>query len=669
MSQTSSWNFHGNGTFQTPNNRPVSVVRKDIQDLPPGSAGDRFIGRQGIEACAEATSRPFYMNLKTNSLSQQLRDQLCKPKNVGNALSPQSPSKTSRVSNNTNPDGQRIKKCEMFEQFKIERIEDNQMAEERKRSKKLCAEFNFKTPTPANLSTFPISSNQNVFQHANPPVQALSSAQETFGLGQIMPDEKYFDGGSGGDGSNNTLPSSQLPIISKFHFKSTTPVTMEALSSSRQPSVDNNGRGREVISTSHISSQSQNERPGQFLSYDDHKDDMFASAAAAVEPSAEDIEKFDLQPVSRLDPRFQPVFTQFKYFNQVQSEILDDILDTDHPLVVSAPTGTGKTVVFDLAIIRQLQLNEQNAKSIYIAPIKALCSERYNDWTRRFGDFGTRILELTGDTDHESLDVIRNNDLIVTTPEKLDSITRWLCLSDPELMMSLKLVMIDEVHMLNDKDRGHVLEAVVSRIKTFGSNTRFVAASATFPNVDDIALWLGGMDCVFFQFGEETRPVQLKKVVLGYPASPDQSEFRFEMKLSYKLAAVIEQHSGGAPTLVFCNTRRSTMSTASVLVKENRRPLDPSKRQQLTARAASLSDKALREMVAGSGVGFHHAGLTGQDRRVMEQLFSCGLLSVLTCTSTLALGVNLPAQLVVVKGTQQIAAGGVWREYSESQVC
>ena len=668
MSQTSSWNFHGNGTFQTPNNRPVSVVRKDVQDLPSGSAGDRFIGRQGIEACAEATSRPFYMNLKTNSLSQQLRDQLCKPKNVGNALSPQSPSKTSRVSNNTNPDGHRIKKCEMFEQFKIERIEDNQMAEERKRSKKLCAEFNFKTPTPANLSTFPISSNQNVFQHANSPVQALSSAQETFGLGQIMPDEKYFDGGSGGDGSNNTLPSSPLPIVSKFHFKSTTPVTMEALSSSRQPSVDNDGRGREVISTSHISSHSQSERPGQFLSYDDHKDDMFASAAAAAEPSAEDIEKFDLQPVSRLDPRFQPVFTQFKYFNQVQSEILDDILDTDHPLVVSAPTGTGKTVVFDLAIIRQLQLNEQNAKSIYIAPIKALCSERYNDWTRRFGDFGTRILELTGDTDHESLDVIRNNDLIVTTPEKLDSITRWLCLSDPELMMSLKLVMIDEVHMLNDKDRGHVLEAVVSRIKTFGSNTRFVAASATFPNVDDIALWLGGMDCVFFQFGEETRPVQLKKVVLGYPASPDQSEFRFEMKLSYKLAAVIEQHSGGAPTLVFCNTRRSTMSTASVLVKENRRPLDPSKRQQLTARAASLSDKALREMVAGSGVGYHHAGLTGQDRRVMEQLFSCGLLSVLTCTSTLALGVNLPAQLVVVKGTQQIAAGGVWREYSESQV-
>ena len=237
MSQTSSWNFHGNGTFQTPNNRPVSVVRKDIQDLPPGSAGDRFIGRQGIEACAEATSRPFYMNLKTNSLSQQLRDQLCKPKNVGNALSPQSPSKTSRVSNNTNPDGHRIKKCEMFEQFKIERIEDNQMAEERKRSKKLCAEFNFKTPTPANLSTFPISSNQNVFQHANSPVQALSSAQETFGFGQIMPDEKYFDGGSGGDGSNNTLPSSPLPIVSKFHFKSTTPVTMEALSSSRQPSV------------------------------------------------------------------------------------------------------------------------------------------------------------------------------------------------------------------------------------------------------------------------------------------------------------------------------------------------------------------------------------------------------------------------------------------------
>ena len=73
-------------------------------------------------------------------------------------------------------------------------------------------------------------------------------------------------------------------------------------------------------------------------------------------------------------------------------------------------------------------------------------------------------------------------------------------MSGPELMNALKLVMIDEVHLMNDKDRGHVLEAVVCRLKTLGCPARCVAVSATFPNVEDIAFWLGGYRCVFFKY-------------------------------------------------------------------------------------------------------------------------------------------------------------------------
>ena len=167
-------------------------------------------------------------------------------------------------------------------------------------------------------------------------------------------------------------------------------------------------------------------------------------------------------------------------------------------------------MAFELAIIRHLKMKTDNSLMVYIAPVKALCSERVQDWKKKFSGVGTRLLELTGDTDHENIETIRNHDLIVTTPEKFDSITRWLCLRDPGLMLTLKLIMIDEVHMLNDKDRGHVLEAVVSRVKTSGAEPRFVAASATFPNVEDIALWLGGIDCVFFKFSEEMRPVRLE---------------------------------------------------------------------------------------------------------------------------------------------------------------
>ena len=81
-----------------------------------------------------------------------------------------------------------------------------------------------------------------------------------------------------------------------------------------------------------------------------------------------------------------------------------------------------------------------------------------------------------------------------------------------------------------------------------------------------------------------------------------------------------------------------------------------------------MTDVKLKEMILDHNLGYHHAGLSPQDKRVVEQMFSAGLLPVLTCTSTLALGVNLPAQLVIIKSTLQMVAGGQWREYSESQV-
>ena len=387
----------------------------------------------------------------------------------------------------------------------------------------------------------------------------------------------------------------------------------------------------------------------------------------APEPSREEIDRLGLKPVSLVDERFRSVFSQFSYFNKVQSDALDDVLHSDSPVVISAPTGCGKTVVFELAIIKQLSSREQDTKIIYIAPIKALCSERFNDWKRKFSGLGVNILEMTGDSD-ESIETLRHHNLIVTTPEKLDSISRWLSLTDPTLMMSFKLIMIDEVHMLNDKDRGHVLEAVVSRFKTSGCRARFIAVSATFPNVEDVALWVGGYDCVFYKFGEEMRPVQLERVVLGFPMQEGQSEFKFEMNLSYKLDRIINQYSRGEPTLIFCNSRKSTMNTASVLSKQMSLSVSGEKKRSLMTMVSRINDVKLRELVTDHSIGYHHAGMSVQDKRLVETMFGQGLLSVLTCTSTLALGVNLPAQLVIIKSTLQMVGGGQWREYSQSQV-
>jgi len=111
------------------------------------------------------------------------------------------------------------------------------------------------------------------------------------------------------------------------------------------------------------------------------------------------------------------------------------------------------------------------------------------DWTKKFSHLNLPCAELTGDTSQSEMNKVRNASIIVTTPEKWDSITRkWK--DYVKLLELVKLFLIDEVHILKDT-RGATLEAVVSRMKSIGTNVRFVVLSATVPNSEDIALWLG----------------------------------------------------------------------------------------------------------------------------------------------------------------------------------
>jgi replicative superfamily II helicase len=183
-------------------------------------------------------------------------------------------------------------------------------------------------------------------------------------------------------------------------------------------------------------------------------------------------------------------------------------------VVVSAPTGSGKTVLMELALIREWGLSNIT-KAVYLAPTKALCSERAKDWSTKFTQLGFRVAEITGDSDFASIREARSGHVIVTTPEKWDSMTRkWR--ENRDFISSITLFMIDEVQMLSDR-RGSTLEAAVSRMKTVSIETarriRYLALSATFPNVVDVGEWL--FNAHVFCFGEEYRPVRLTRLVVG----------------------------------------------------------------------------------------------------------------------------------------------------------
>ncbi|KAF2984461.1 hypothetical protein EK904_003406, partial [Melospiza melodia maxima] len=329
-------------------------------------------------------------------------------------------------------------------------------------------------------------------------------------------------------------------------------------------------------------------------------------------------------------------------------EILRAVTEIHRNFVICAPTGSGKTVMFELAITRLLMeapLPWLNIKVVYMAPIKALCSQRFDDWKEKFGPIGLTCKELTGDTLMDDLFEIHHADIIITTPEKWDSMTRrW---RDNSIVQLVRLFLIDEVHVIKDESRGATLEVVVSRMKTIQSSLwrhlekhdtvpplRFVAVSATIPNTQDIAEWLSDskMPAVCLKIDEDQRPVKLRKIVLGFPCSDNQTEFKFDLTLNYKIASIIQTYSEQKPALVFCATRKGVQQAASVLAKDAKFLLSIEQKQRLQGFANSLKDSKLR-----------------------------------VTTSTLAMGVNLPAHLVVIKSTMHYV-GGVFQEYSETDI-
>lgn len=379
-------------------------------------------------------------------------------------------------------------------------------------------------------------------------------------------------------------------------------------------------------------------------------------------------------PSEVVPPRFLPAFSHISTLTRVQAGVARALVDTDESVVIHAPTGSGKTLLFELALTRLFSGSRKGAKAWYLGPLRALCQERTRDWSKRFGALGIRVVELTGDSDEAALQSISSADLVVATPEKLDVLTRRSSATSGALGAA-GLLCVDEVHLLGAENRGACLEATVSRLMALGdrlrangdqsnlANLRIVAASATVPNAEHVATWLKARP---FTFPASDRPVPLRTVVDSVPRGQSQNDFLFQRTLTYRVPAAVRAHAQSRPTLVFCSTRQSTIQTAQNVADHSNGGPWPSvgAAEGRDARLASLA-RSLEEAGAASvakmvrvGVAAHHAGLPSPARHLIEAAFCAGDLSVLCSTSTLAQGVNLPARLVVVVGSKQYASGG-----------
>jgi superfamily II RNA helicase len=343
-------------------------------------------------------------------------------------------------------------------------------------------------------------------------------------------------------------------------------------------------------------------------------------------------------------------------------------IDRRESVVVSAATGTGKTLIADYMIDRYLRAGKE---IIYTAPIKALSNQKYKDFKERYGEEKVGI--LTGD-----ITINEDAPLRIMTTE----IYRNMLLSQNPGLEDLSYVIFDEVHYLGDEHRGKVWE---ESFIFSPDHVRFLGLSATIPNADEFAEWIRSIkDHEIHVVAEPERAVPLHHMFYdgqrGFGDISDLKEWkqRDNETPDYHLANgdkdtyyknlkerertvhidVIKDldAKGYLPAIYFCFSRRKTQDKAKRL-KGNADLVSQEERQEIQTavrKALEDADEAVRELnvthvlrqCLAHGIGFHHAGLLPTHKELVENLFERGLVKALFCTETFAVGVNMPAQTV-----------------------
>ncbi|OIW35365.1 Sec63-domain-containing protein [Coniochaeta ligniaria NRRL 30616] len=392
-----------------------------------------------------------------------------------------------------------------------------------------------------------------------------------------------------------------------------------------------------------------------------------------------------LIPITGMPEWARGPFGTTNQLNKVQSKCYPSAFEDDGNMLICAPTGSGKTNVAMLTILREIGKNRNPEtgdidldalKIVYIAPLKALVQEQVGNFGKRLEPYGIKVSELTGDR-QLTKQQIADTQIIVTTPEKWDVITRKS--TDLSYTSLVRLIIIDEIHLLHD-DRGPVLESIVARTirktEQTGEPVRIVGLSATLPNYKDVASFLRvDMNKGLFHFDASFRPCPLRQEFIGITERKAIKQLKAMNDITYtKVLEHVGQHRN--QMLIFVHSRKETAKTAKY-IRDKAMEMDTinqilkhdaGTREVLSTAAGDVTDRDLKDILP-YGFGIHHAGMSREDRSDVEDLFAAGHIQVLVCTATLAWGVNLPAHTVIIKGTQVYSPEkGSWVELSPQDV-
>ena len=352
-----------------------------------------------------------------------------------------------------------------------------------------------------------------------------------------------------------------------------------------------------------------------------------------------------------------------KNLHPPQVEAITPIMAGKNSLV-AIPTASGKSLIAYIGIMRRLLVDEIGSKAIYIVPLKALATEKFDELTTLGNALNLTIGLGIGDASSE-VKQIDECDILVCTSEKLDSLIR----NKPQIMARVSIIISDEFHLLNDATRGPTLEVNLTKLRRLRPQSQIIALSATVGNCHDLSEWLGATliqsdwrpvaleYSTFHDLHLEPRMIQSSAIM----TEPELLNLPRELegpKSHPSWVVLKDSMESEKQLLIFVGTRRSAESEAvklsqriiKQLSKENSEMLDKLNdiADSIEGRNQSSMGEKLANCVRG-GVAFHHAGLTHSQRKIIEQSFKDGDLFCLTATPTLAAGVNLPASRVLVR--------------------
>ncbi len=380
------------------------------------------------------------------------------------------------------------------------------------------------------------------------------------------------------------------------------------------------------------------------------------------------------------------------------------LLNGERNLVYTAPTGGGKSLVADVLMLKTV-IEDPTKKAILVLPYVALVQEKLK-WLRKivegvkksvsFGSQTSSQLPAWRRPHNSSVRVLgyfggskaraswSDVDVAVCTIEKANALVNTAI--EDCAINDLGVVVLDELHMINDDHRGYLMELMASKLLSLERSVQIVGMSATLTNTETLAKWLDAK-----YYNTKYVPVPIEEYLVYersiYPVSTSSAFFKTASQLNSTeplsgvsptrviqpsqhnelrnpmsnavVSLAVETAKAGYGALIFCSGRQGCQSTASlvseampVLCDVDEKILD--RRKDVISELRSLPvglDDTLDKTVM-KGVAFHHAGLTAEERDIIAEAYDKGVISVIVATCSLAAGINLPARRVILQGAR-----------------